>query len=215
MLHLDADIVLPPHFRRMIENAELDPACLYGIDRVNCLGSAAWDAFAQRAQSRCNSELQYEWSCMVKPPQGMSLGARIAHGDYGGYCPIGFFQLWNPRGSGVNRYPITVEGDMEHTDVLFAIQWPRPRRQLLPEGFSIHLESSGEFGANWHGRKSPPFRVGYRNRTGPGPGPRRPGPRRIPGRVPATVRDRGGDLGRVPQPYGTVADLGRTPVTYY
>ena len=50
-------------------------------------------------------------------------------------------------------------GIMEHTDVLFAIQWPRGRRHLLPEGFCIHLESSAEFGANWHGRKTPPFRV--------------------------------------------------------
>jgi hypothetical protein len=152
MLHLDSDIVLPPQFRKMVENAELDPACLYGMDRVNCTGSAAWDAF------RHDPELQYEWSCLVKPPRGWRLGARIAHGDYGGYCPIGFFQLWNPRGSGVNRYPMTVEGNMEHTDVLFAIQWPRARRHLLPEGFCVHLESSGEFGANWHGRKTPPFR---------------------------------------------------------
>ena len=51
---------------RMIENAELDPASLYGIDRVDCLGSDAWDAF------RHEPELQYEWSCLVKPPQGMA-----------------------------------------------------------------------------------------------------------------------------------------------
>ena len=84
-------------------------------------------------------------------------------------------QLWNPKGSGVNRYPILVEGDMEHTDVLFAIQWPRCKRHLLPEGFCIHLESSGEFGANWHGRKTPPFR------GMPGPaGPARSRPARKP-----------------------------------
>jgi hypothetical protein len=165
MLHLDADIILPPQFRRMIENAELDPECVYGMDRVNCSGSDAWDAFRHAP----SPELQYEWSCLVKPPLGMALGARISHGDYGGYCPIGFFQLWNPRGSGINRYPTLVEGDAEHTDVLFAIQWPRSRRHLLPEGFCIHLESSGEFGANWHGRKTPAFRGGARPDRGPRP----------------------------------------------
>jgi hypothetical protein len=152
MLHLDADVVLPPQFRKMIENAELDPACLYGMDRVNCLGSAEWDAYRRRPA------LQYEWSFLVSAPRTWPIGARIAHGDYGGYCPLGFFQLWNPGATGISRYPVKIEADMEHSDVLFAIQWQRGRRHLLPEGFCVHLESSEEFGANWHGRKSPPFR---------------------------------------------------------
>lgn len=152
MLHLDADIVLPPQFRRMLENAELDPLNLYGMDRVDCLGSAEWDAYRQ------SPELQYEWSYLVKPPRRWPIGARIAHGDYGGYCPLGFFQLWNPVATGIARYPIKNEGDMEHTDMLFAMQWERRRRQLLPEGYCMHLVSSPQFGNNWHGRKSPPFR---------------------------------------------------------
>lgn len=155
MLHLDGDIALPPQFRRMIENAELDPGCIYGMDRVNCKGPQEWDAY------RSSPDPQYLWSCLVNPPRRWPLGARIAHGDYGGYTPIGFFQMWNPKGSGISRYPVKVEGDMEHTDVLHAIQWTRQKRQLLPEGFCIHLESAGAgFGDNWRGRKTPPFRPG-------------------------------------------------------
>lgn len=154
MLHLDADIVLPPQFRRMVENAEVDPTCIYGMDRVNCPSAEAWDGFL------ANPTLQYEWSYLVKPPRDWPIGARIAHGDYGGYCPLGFAQLWNPKGSGVNRYPVKVDGDMEHTDLLHAVQWDRNKRVLLPEGFCIHLQSSAKFGANWRGRSSPPFRAG-------------------------------------------------------
>jgi hypothetical protein len=154
LLHLDADIVLPPQFRRMLENAEIDPTCLYGMDRVNCPGVQAWDKYLD------SPHVQYLWRYLLNPPPGWQLGARIAHGDFGGYIPPGYFQLWNPAGSGNKRYPIKVESDMEHTDVLFAIQWPRQKRILLPEGWCIHLESSGEFGKNWKGRKSPPFREG-------------------------------------------------------
>jgi hypothetical protein len=70
---------------------------------------------------------------------------------------------------------------MEHTDVLFAIQWPRPKRQLLPEGFCIHLQSSAEFGANWQGRKTPPFRqtAGTGTVDSPGRGGREGCPRPV------------------------------------
>jgi hypothetical protein len=151
MLHLDADIVLPPQFRRMLENADLDEACLYGMDRVDCPDSAAWDKYL------ANPHQQYQWRYLLIPPP-WKLGARIAHGDFAGYVPPGFFQLWHPGKSGVTRYPIKVEGDMEHTDVLHAVQWERRKRILIPEGWCIHLSSAGEFGANWRGRKTPPFR---------------------------------------------------------
>lgn len=153
MLHLDADTVLPPQFRRMLENAEPDESCLYGMDRVDCPGSAEWDRYLAAPH------VQYQWRYLVTPPRAWKTGARIAHGDYGGYIPLGFFQLWHPGTSGIQRYPVKVDGDMEHTDVLHAVQWERRRRVLLPEGFCVHLTSpSAEFGANWKGRTTPPFR---------------------------------------------------------
>jgi hypothetical protein len=152
VLHLDADIVLPMRTRHMLANAELDPTVLYGMDRVNCPSYEEWAAFKARP------EVQYEWRCLVKPPRNWPLGARIAHEDYGGYMPIGFAQLWNPGKSGVSRYPMKVDGNAEHTDVLHAAQWPRRRRALLPELIAIHLESEpAPMGANWGGRKTRRF----------------------------------------------------------
>src|SRR4051794_32234258 len=42
LLHLDADVVLPPMTRKMLMNADLQPDCIYGIDRVNCPSFAEW-----------------------------------------------------------------------------------------------------------------------------------------------------------------------------
>jgi hypothetical protein len=71
--------------------------------------------------------------------------------------PIGFFQLWNPKGSGVCHYPER-HTTAARSDMLFAMQWPRDKRHLLPEIIAIHLESeSVEMGANWQGRKTKPF----------------------------------------------------------
>jgi hypothetical protein len=40
--HLDADIYLPPMTRHLIEASEPDEQCIYGCDRVNCVGFDAW-----------------------------------------------------------------------------------------------------------------------------------------------------------------------------
>jgi glycosyltransferase involved in cell wall biosynthesis len=155
VLHIDADVVLPPRFRQILERGDLDTGKLYGCDRVNCIGRDAWEAFKR------SPDLQYEWSCMVHPPRRWAMGSRIAHFDYGGYCPIGFFQLWHARGSGIERYPIHCQGTAEHTDVLHAIQWDRRDRVLIPELIAIHLETRSKttaaMGANWSGRTTPEF----------------------------------------------------------
>ena len=93
----------------------------------------------------------------VSRPYDWTIGSRVGHFDYGGYAPIGFFQLWN-RASGVLRYPSVQGCDAEHTDMLHALQWPRSRRVLIPEITAVHLSTGGrEWGVNWHGRKSPRF----------------------------------------------------------
>jgi hypothetical protein len=77
-----------------------------------------------------------------------------------GYEPIGFFQLWNPNGSGIKRYPET-HGAADRTDVQFAKKWPRANRALIPEIIGIHLDSENatvdEMGKNWNGRKTKTF----------------------------------------------------------
>ena len=155
-LHLDADIVLPLRTRYMLDNTDLEARKLYGCDRVNLAGRGEWDALKLEANP------QYEWKCLVHPPRRLPLGSRIAHMEYGGYCPIGFFQLWNPAGSGVYRYPQVCQGTAEHSDVLHAIQWDREDRALVPEVIAIHLttRSKGDdrpMGQNWGGRTTPEF----------------------------------------------------------
>jgi hypothetical protein len=167
MLHLDVDVLLPPRTRHFLENAELDTKNLYGIDRFNLVG---WNAYQESKQK---SSPQYEWFCLINPPAGCSFGSRIVHYDYGGYMPIGFFQLWHAD-SGVTRYPTKASVNAEHTDVLHAMKWPRARRVLIPEILAVHLESEKmPFGAGWKGRVSKPFGPGERSHC-PDPAPYSP-----------------------------------------
>lgn len=150
LIHLDADILLPHDFRKRLKDAHLDPKCLYGADRLNTKSYEHWEEHKKKVTP------QFHHRCLVIPNPEFGLGARLLHKEYG-YCPIGFMQLWH---SSQNRkYPIT-GGSAEHSDVLFAIQWHRQRRILLPEFFVYHLESDGcaLMNANWKGRKTKPFK---------------------------------------------------------
>lgn len=150
ILHLDADIVLPHRFRHLLWRAQLDRKNLYGADRVNVYGYDYW--MAHKAKTIPHHTHRY----FVEPPREFPLGARIVHQDHG-YAPIGFFQLWHATAG--KKYPI-VQGNAENTDVLFAIQWPRANRVLLPEVFVYHLDSEKgpkPMGANWNGRTTPHF----------------------------------------------------------
>ena len=144
IIHMDSDVALPATFHGMSRHRTLDPACIYGLDRVNCPGIEAWRSYQR------NPELQYEWSCLMKPPRNWTVGARIIHPDYG-YAPIGFFQMWH--GSLQRMYP-QVHGSAERTDLLHALQWPRERRILLPELYAVHIDvGHGQpMGVNWSGR---------------------------------------------------------------
>ncbi len=94
---------------------------------------------------------------LIQPPGGWRVGSRLSHFDYGGYVPIGFFQMWN-RASTITRYPTTQDAGAEHTDVLHGLQWPRPDRILIPEIIAVHLESEPcAMGANWKGRITKQF----------------------------------------------------------
>ena len=85
------------------------------------------------------------------------LGSRLVWTNEQGYLPIGFFQMWNPKGSGVRTYPIN-HGEAARADCQFALAWPRSRRELLPEIVAIHLESqSTTQGLNWRGRRAREF----------------------------------------------------------
>lgn len=146
VLHLDADILLPHDFRKLLQHARLHKENLYGADRLNVSGYDHWHKHKHR---RIPSHAHRYF---IEPPKEFPIGARIVHFEHG-YVPIGYFQLWH----GTRRYPIN-QGNAEHTDVLFACQWPRYQRILLPEVVVYHLMTgSGHMGENWDGRQSPPF----------------------------------------------------------
>jgi len=148
LLHLDADILLPHRFRSMLRYAKLEEKNIYGADRLNTLSFDHWKGHQSKTVP------QHQWRCLVTPTAEFPLGARLLHQEYG-WCPIGYFQLHHS--SQKKRYPV-ISGSAEHSDVLFATQWSRRNRILLPEFFVYHLESgSGDMGVNWAGRVSPQF----------------------------------------------------------
>lgn len=150
ILHMDADILLPHNFKNMLHRTKLNPDCIYGADRANVFGYDHW------MEHKPKITPHYEMGYFVDPPKEFPIGARIVHFELG-WCPIGYFQLWHK--SLGRRYPIH-QGTAEHTDVLFAVQWAREHRVLLPEVVVYHLDPAKgpqPMGENWNGRKSPLF----------------------------------------------------------
>ncbi len=156
MIQLDADIVLPINMRRLLENVDLSTKKLYTMDRLNCMGRKQWNEY------KAGQHTLFNYNCLVAPPNNsLTIGGRILHTDYGGWLPIGYFQLFHAD-SGKARYPVNGSGNAERSDVLFSLQWDRPDRILLGDMYCIHLETkikdgSIQFGANWKGRKTPSF----------------------------------------------------------
>lgn len=149
-VHLDADIYLPPQTRLLLQAADLDSAFIYGIDRFNVRGFAAW------AEFQGVPKLQHEDETYIHLG-AFPIGTRVMHRHAGGYVPIGFFQMWNPGASGIHRYP-DKDSNAGRGDALFAQNWPRARRGFLPEIVGYHLESEdASNAANWNGRSTAPF----------------------------------------------------------
>jgi hypothetical protein len=153
VVHLDADIWLPPQTRLLLQNANLAPCMLYGIDRFIVKGYAEWDQFMERPT------LQHECDAYVHM-NAFPLGTRVTSKDSGGYIPIGFFQMWSPSVSGIKDYP-EAHTDAGRGDMAFAKKWPRALRGMIPEVVGYHLESvDSSMSANWYGRKTAPFTYG-------------------------------------------------------
>lgn len=153
VLHLDADIYLPPQTRSILENLPLDETKMYGADRLMCPSYQEWMKFIDSP-----SPIQSDWIYIHL--NKFPIGVRIAEYKtyHGGYEPIGYFQLWHPYRSGVRFYP-EEHGAADRTDVLHCKKWPRERRELLPEIVVIHIESEDGMGINWNGRVSPKFKL--------------------------------------------------------
>lgn len=153
VVHMDADIYLPPMTRSILEKIDLDKETIYGIDRMMCPTYKKWIDFIDNP-----SPMHEGW--IYVHTTAFPLGVRIAEYKNKGWEPIGFFQLWNPKGSGVYEYP-KEHGSVDRSDVLFAKKFPRNRRQLIPEILSIHIDSEEmvSMGKNWNGRQTAKFNL--------------------------------------------------------
>ncbi len=150
VVHLDADIWLPPQTRILLQRANLAKRMIYGIDRFIVKGALAWEKFLEMPK------LQHEDEAWIHL-DAFPLGTRFMARSHGGFVPIGFFQMWNPQISQISKYPVGNK-DAGATDFQFAVQWPRGLRGFIPEIIGYHLESEDAVkGLNWQGRKSAPF----------------------------------------------------------
>jgi hypothetical protein len=147
--HLDSDIVLPPRTRKLIEAANLDPAMIYGVDRMLCQSFDDW------IQYLALPEVSHAQNIFMNG-RAFPLGTRVGALWGDGYVPIGFFQLWHPGASGKQSYD--KHSDAGRGDFAFATSWPRAKRSLIPEIMAVHLESERAPNAmNWRGRRSKQF----------------------------------------------------------
>jgi hypothetical protein len=149
LLHLDSDIALPHDLHMILADVHMDDRCIYGCDRLNVIGAAAWERIKRGGLHSRRRGYLIETS-----RTDTEIGARIANTHHG-YTPIGFFQLWH--GSARAAYPIH-HGTAARTDVQHALYWSRRQRIHIPELLVWHLESErSPMGLNWDGRKSRPF----------------------------------------------------------
>lgn len=153
MIHIDADIVLPPNFRTMVEKMELEKDKIYGVDRLMCPNYDEWTKYIRKPKP-----IYQDW--IFVHLNVFPIASRVADYNGEGYSPIGFFQMWHPRTSNVNIYPENHDG-ADRTDMAFAKKWKRQKRQLMAEIVTIHLDSENatieSMGKNWQGRKTVPF----------------------------------------------------------
>lgn len=157
-LCLDVDIILPDNFRRLLFNhSHLDPDCLYGADRVDLVGVSELRTLRETSltfpQHAYQSGVSSVHGGAVFQRQPSASSARFVD-SLVGYCPIGFFQLWNARKQ--RPYPYSL-GTAAHDDVLFAQSWPLAQRRLLPSAVCYHLVGRPPYyGENWDGKRRQP-----------------------------------------------------------
>lgn len=154
ILFLDSDVILPPQSKRVLDSISLNTKNIYGVDRIDFKRIEDLLSYIQ------NPDL-YSGNWLLNPYEN---SARIVHlrgqqgdgGKFGGYKPLGFFQLVHV--SSFKDYPQD-SSKADHCDVQFANQYPRENRVLIPEFTALHLMSEDHWGINWGGRKSKEFRL--------------------------------------------------------
>jgi hypothetical protein len=148
-MHLDADILLPDNFRRMLFNhTHLHRSSLYGCDRVDIVGV---DELREHLNNR-HLRPQHVHRALVQTPQ-RQIGGRFVSPLHG-YLPLGFFQLWHA--SCQKDYPYSL-GTAAHDDTMFSALWPADHRHHLPTVVVSHLCARDPvWGENWDGFRQQP-----------------------------------------------------------
>jgi hypothetical protein len=154
VVHLDADILLPPLTRYILDKTPLNKSKIYGIDRLMCNSYDDWMEYVEGSRS-----VHEDWAFLHL--NLFSVGSRLVqYGEYmdegtpDGWVPIGYFQMWHPSTNNTNTYP-PEHGAADRTDVLHAKRYKRADRELIPELVAIHLDSETAcMGVNWLGRKT-------------------------------------------------------------
>jgi hypothetical protein len=150
VLHLDADIALPPRARVLMDRKVLDRQMLYGVDRLRVADYERWIDFLTMPHIQTDG---YH----VRLEDSFPMMSRFNAWHLNGFAPPGYFQLWHPSVSGISNYPDDHNGG-DRTDVMFAENWKPEKRQLIPEFAAYHLESELHVqGANWGGRTTKHF----------------------------------------------------------
>ena len=153
IVHIDADIYLPPLTQKILYNLPLDKNKIYGIDRLMCPDYTSWIKYVEKPQPIHEN---YMFVNLNRFP----IANRVADYNGAGYAPIGYFQLWHGLTSRILLYPETHDG-ADRTDMHFSKKWSREKRELIPEIIGIHLDSENatvdNMGKNWNGRKTSVF----------------------------------------------------------
>ncbi len=157
VVHIDADIVLPPTSRYVLEQLSLNEQFIYGIDRHMVPNIELWDRFLDSPLA------QHEYAYVHVGP--FPIGTRIMKLEHGGYIPLGFFQLFHRQASAIKDCGAIIYPEEWQTaassDMHFAYRWPRTQRHLLPEIIAYHLATdditNASMGQNWEGRKTSKF----------------------------------------------------------
>jgi hypothetical protein len=135
-LHLDADIVLPDNFRRVLSNLEhLERDCLYGCERLDMGRNTGTHSLQQHWNDNPQHGLRFLVDQTHDRELPHVLGGRMV-GDADGYTPPGFFQLWHA--SRRQRHPCST-GDAAEDARMFSRLWPVGKRRRLPACVVYHL----------------------------------------------------------------------------
>ena len=152
VLHLDADIWLPPLTRKLLNNHHLEKDCIYGVDRFMCESYGQWVAFIA---AKKYAAAHKGW--VFLSTDTFRIGKRMVQYNSTGFWPIGFFQLWHPQGSSVSDYPEGMSG-YDRDDTRHLLRFKDGRRKFIPDFIAFHLSSEPHtHGQNWNGRATAQF----------------------------------------------------------